>query len=465
MKSPIKLLLFGIILVWQPTIHAEECLPVTAADISKIQTYAAAQFGVQGGVVVITEGMRHVPRDSCAMRIPLTARSPNVRFHRTLYLSPDKKYLVSDMIDLSEEPGRSVRRAREEALSEFSENSLPARGANRGLVNVIIFSDFQCPYCNQLNTIIRDHILPKFGDVVTVRLRNLPLASHKWSKDAAKDGICVAEQGSTMFWKFTDRVFADQQEIFSVNDPPGKLAQVVKGIPDIDVTAFNSCLASSKPDSALKLDGQLALVNGIAQTPTIFVDEIRIDGLPTEDDLVMTIQAEITKNAPTPQATTTSVTSHDAKENRLSLEPSLPADWAHLAGILLSARFIAARNNADEIRPEDLLLAIFEEPLVESSSKSTVKALGLPESTSDKLKQEIQESSAPKDIQHGDIPFAASSRSLIAEASHLAQARQHELDGLCLLLALSSNESPLRDKLLSVGITSPKIEQALQNTK
>jgi hypothetical protein len=202
--------MFGIMLGWQPTVGAEECPTVTAADISKIQTYVAAQFGVQGGVVVVTEGMRHVPHDSCTMRIPLAARSPNVAFHRTMFLSPDKRYLVSDLIDLSEQPGRSARIAREEALSELNENALPPRGANRGFVKVVVFSDFQCPYCRELNMILKEQVLPKFGDKVTIRFRNLPLASHKWSKDAARDAICVAEQGGTAFWKFTDLVFEDQ---------------------------------------------------------------------------------------------------------------------------------------------------------------------------------------------------------------------------------------------------------------
>lgn len=77
-------------------------------------------------------------------------------------------------------------------------------------------------------------------------------------------------------------MFAHQQEIFSVNDPPGKLMELVKSIPGLDFSAFKSCLASSRPDSPVKMDRQVELANGIAQTPTIFVDDLRIDWLPTE---------------------------------------------------------------------------------------------------------------------------------------------------------------------------------------
>lgn len=131
---------------------------------------------------------------------------------------------------------------------------------------------------------------------------------------------------------------------------------------------------------------------------------------------------------------------------------------------MLSARFIAARNSANEIRPEHLLLAVLDESPIENSSRSAAKALELPESIIGKLKQEIGETNSPKGIQHGDLPFSTSSRSLIDKAARLAQARQQHADGLYLLLAFLSDQSPLRDKLIGAGINREKVERALQGT-
>ena len=231
------------------------------------------------------------------------------------------------------------------------------------------------------------------------------------------------------------------------------------------MSAFNECLASNEPELALKIDRQVALANGIAQTPTTFVDDVRIDGLPTPDELIEMIQADATRNGRTAGSSTGPVTTHDVQDRRYSVEPSLPAHFGHLAGILLSARLIAGRNGADKIRPEDLVLAIFEDPLIEGSGKPAAEVLGVPGSTYDKLKLEVQGSETPKDIQYGDLPLGAATQSILAEASRVAQAHQQELDGLHLLLVLSSNESPLRDKLVSVGITPEKIQQALQKIK
>lgn len=142
--------------------------------------------------------------------------------------------------------------------------------------------------------------------------------------------------------------------------------------------------------------------------------------------------------------------------------PSLPAELHHLARILLCARLIAGRNGVDEIRPEEMVLAILEEASIESSEKSAVQALGLPASTYDKLRRAIQGSNAPQSIRHGDLPLATASISLIAGAARVAQSRQEKLSGLHLLLVLLSNESPLRFELSTVGLNPEKVEYALQ---
>lgn len=275
--------------------RAENCSPITAADISKIQAYVTAHYQIPGGVTVVTDGMRYFPLQTCLLRVPLKAASATIPFHETLFLSANKRYLAKDLIDLSNDPKEVERMVREETIKEINSSGLPSRGADHGSVSVVVFSDFQCPYCNELNTILAQQILPKFGNAVTIRFRHLPLPSHKWSRDAARIGACVAEQSSPAFWTFTDLVFNRQRDIFSGQEAVAKMEDIVRGDPSLSWQAFEGCRTTGRSELALSRDESVALWYGIAATPTIFVDDIKIEGLPAVNALVTIIQTEISK--------------------------------------------------------------------------------------------------------------------------------------------------------------------------
>jgi len=279
-----KLLLLAGLVVLKSNAQ-DECLPVTQLTIDRVVAYANLHYKVPGGVIAVRDNVRRFPLETCFVRIPIRAKDPTIPFHLSLTLSPDRRYVGTDMADLGQDPEEAERLLRLGMIRALNDASSPTLGPAGGPVSVVVFSDFQCPYSKALDVMLRAEILSKTGDVVSVRFRNLPLPFHPHAREAALIGACVAQQGDSFFWEFAGTVFENQKEIFQAHDPVTELESVATRIAGLSKTDFWDCRASKSSERALSADEEFALDNGVRATPTVFVDDLRIQGLPRSQDL------------------------------------------------------------------------------------------------------------------------------------------------------------------------------------
>src|SRR5262245_25857009 len=85
----------------------------------------------------------------------------------------------------------------------------PMRGDSDALVTIVVFSDFQCPFCQRLETTLTDVTKSYRSDEVRILWKHNPLAFHPQAKPAsiAAEGV-FQEGGNKAFWEFHDQVFA-----------------------------------------------------------------------------------------------------------------------------------------------------------------------------------------------------------------------------------------------------------------
>jgi protein-disulfide isomerase len=271
-------------------LYSQDCAPVTQSDIAKLEAYASYHYAVPGGVSAITGAMRRFPSDSCTVRVPLRAKAPGIPFNIVVFLSPERRYFGTDLMDLSRDPQHTDGLARRETMQQLNEGELPKLGDVNAPVTVVVFSDFQCVYCKELHTMITDMVLPKVGNSAVIRFRNLPLPSHKFARDAALVSWCMARIGDIQFRQFADAVFRRQQNIFSAEQPVHELEAIANGVSGLSQAAVEDCRKSKESEAAVASDQEIATLNGVFATPTIFVDDTRIDGLPQPDELISAIR-------------------------------------------------------------------------------------------------------------------------------------------------------------------------------
>jgi len=130
-------------------------------------------------------------------------------------------------------------------------------------VEIIEFSDFQCPFCSRAAPTVKQ-IIDEYGDDVTVVYRDFPLTSiHQMAQKSAEASECVREQGGDgAFWSFHDVLFANQGALSNDN---------LKKWASDEGYDISSCLDSGKFASEVQKDsrdGQAATCTG---TPCFIV--------------------------------------------------------------------------------------------------------------------------------------------------------------------------------------------------
>lgn len=161
-------------------------------------------------------------------------------------------------------------------------------------VNIVVFSDFQCPYCSQLAKTIRQDLPKKYGDKVHIVFADFPLTNvHPWARVAAESGRCLGEQNPSAFWAFHDWIFDHQKDI-NPSNLRDKTMEVAKA-QSLDLAKLATCLDTHASAAAIDKSVQVARLLQVQQTPTFFVNgRIETGALPW-DRLAALIDFELSR--------------------------------------------------------------------------------------------------------------------------------------------------------------------------
>jgi protein-disulfide isomerase len=137
-------------------------------------------------------------------------------------------------------------------------------------VTVVVFSDFQCPACRMLADSL--HVLRRnHPGSVRVVYRHFPLQSHRYALTAAGASECAAAQGR--FEAFHDALFARQQAIGEI-----PWSDFAKGAAVPDLARFDACVREAGAVPAVSRDQAMGDRLGVNSTPTLLVNDTRIEG-------------------------------------------------------------------------------------------------------------------------------------------------------------------------------------------
>jgi protein-disulfide isomerase len=212
---------------------------------------------------------------------------------KELLVSKDGKTLVSLVrMDLTHDPLADV-------MAKIDLKGRPVRGNKDAKVTVVVYDDFQCPYCSKMHQTLND-VLKSYGDRIKVVYKDYPLVQiHPWAERAAIDSGCLAKQNDGAYWDFADFVHANPQQIKGEQRPvPGQLAEMDRITLDIgkrhsaDAAALDSCVkAQSKTD--LNASVKEAEGIGVEATPAIFVDGMKMEGAVPAEELERVLDKEL----------------------------------------------------------------------------------------------------------------------------------------------------------------------------
>src|SRR5215831_2484672 len=145
----------------------------------------------------------------------------------------------------------------------------PAQGPANAPIELIEFSDFQCPYCLRAHPVVKQ-VLSTYGDKIRFVYRNYPLPNHPNARPAAEAAQCAAEQGK--FWAYHDRLFADQSKL--ANDDLKRTAAEL----GMNAGQFNACFDTHKYQARIEADVRAGNEAGVSGTPAFYINGRMLTG-------------------------------------------------------------------------------------------------------------------------------------------------------------------------------------------
>lgn len=170
-------------------------------------------------------------------------------------------------------------------VAEVGAGAGPLRGPREPAVTVVEFADYECPYCQQIDPLVKK-LEQEFDGKIAVAFRDFPLPMHRRAGKAAEATRCAGAQGR--YWELHDLLFTNPTHL-ELSD----LKQHARTL-KLDAARFDQCLDSGEQIEAVKKDVAEAQRLGLTGTPSFFVNGHFVSGAVKYETLRDMVQRELT---------------------------------------------------------------------------------------------------------------------------------------------------------------------------
>lgn len=141
-------------------------------------------------------------------------------------------------------------------------------GGAKAPVTIIVFSDYECPYCKRGEASVEE-VMKQYGDKVRVVFRNYPLPFHANAKPAAEAALCANAQGK--FWEYHTKIWQ------TAKLSPENLKKIA-GEAGLDQAKFDKCFDSKEFAKLIDEDMAAGAQVGVTGTPAFFINGRMLSG-------------------------------------------------------------------------------------------------------------------------------------------------------------------------------------------
>ena len=162
----------------------------------------------------------------------------------------------------------------------------PSTGDAAAPIQLVEFSDFECPFCRQLEPVL-GQLRAKYQGRLRLVWKDFPLPIHGQARGAAEAARCAADQAR--FWEFHDALFANQQAL-----GPDDLTRHATTT-GLDIDRFRTCVNGGAHRSEITADLEEGARQGVEATPTVFVNGRAVIGAQPIDVYEKVIDEELSR--------------------------------------------------------------------------------------------------------------------------------------------------------------------------
>jgi protein-disulfide isomerase len=148
----------------------------------------------------------------------------------------------------------------------------PFWGKADAKVVITEFSDFECPYCRQMQPDVQ-RLKAEYAGKIKWVFRNFPLDFHAQAMPSHIAASCAGKQSK--YFEFQSRIFAIPYNGRQLDMSPAQLKNVAQGI-GLNIPAYEQCFADKdgRERSEIEADMRYGQKIGVRGTPTIFINGV-----------------------------------------------------------------------------------------------------------------------------------------------------------------------------------------------
>lgn len=260
--------------------------PIVPVDKQRVESYLRYAEGFNSSVKFAIDDPTSTPIPGY-YRLVVHLSMGDSKQDKVYYLSSDGKLLLTGPIwDLNHDPFS-------ETLQQLPTTG-PSFGPENAKITLVVFSDFECPYCREFARTMRDNLPQKYPKDVRVVFEDFPIDSlHPWARAAAEAAHCLADGKPDLFWVYHDWIFQHQGEITQ-----GNLREKVLGFAkehSLDTTKLSTCIDTGATKSEVEDSIHKGRELGIEKTPTFYLNGREVPGALAWPALNTLIQMELNR--------------------------------------------------------------------------------------------------------------------------------------------------------------------------
>ena len=151
----------------------------------------------------------------------------------------------------------------EQPVYQISTDDQPLKGTQKAAVTIVEFTDYQCPNCAAIATML-ERLLSEYSGKVLLVVRDFPLEQHADAFKAAVAAEGAREQGK--YWEYVALLMRNQSAL-----GPDQLKAYASQL-SLDRNRFDQALDSNKFADKVERDLRDGIRYGVVGTPSIFIN-------------------------------------------------------------------------------------------------------------------------------------------------------------------------------------------------
>jgi protein-disulfide isomerase len=143
----------------------------------------------------------------------------------------------------------------------------PVRGPKNAPIQIVEFSDFQCPFCSEVQKTL-EQVLKAFPKDVQLVYKQYPLNIHQYARQAAAASLFAHSQGK--FWELHDRMFQNFTSITDLN------IRKWAGELGLNLAEYDRAMQVGRFEPMIQKDTADGAAAKVMGTPTLFINGRRL---------------------------------------------------------------------------------------------------------------------------------------------------------------------------------------------